>query len=166
MATKFVGVSGINAVDNPGPGIGVARSLKEDPGLDVRIIGLAYDAMEPGIYMDWIVLTISRAVGFNRKVSPVAGSKANPSGLTDSRDKLGMLRSPLDLRVRLVPLFSAMSFQLSKRDQASEFYTRSAIFCIGRSRPRSRQIAVVPARSRHRHPRFAGSRTSPETSPS
>lgn len=53
--TIFVGVSGINAVDNPGPGIGVARSLKEDPELDVRIIGLAYDAMEPGIYMDWVV---------------------------------------------------------------------------------------------------------------
>jgi carbamoyl-phosphate synthase large subunit len=50
-----IGVSGINAVDNPGPGIGVARSLKEAKDLDVRIVGLAYDAMEPGIYMDWLV---------------------------------------------------------------------------------------------------------------
>ncbi|HLX61242.1 MAG TPA: ATP-grasp domain-containing protein [Planctomycetota bacterium] len=50
-----VGVSGINAADNPGPGTGVARSLKEDFELNVEIIGLAYDAMEPGIYMDWIV---------------------------------------------------------------------------------------------------------------
>ncbi len=50
-----VGISGINAVDNPGPGIGVARSLKEDPNLDVEIIGLAYDSMEPGLYMDWVV---------------------------------------------------------------------------------------------------------------
>jgi carbamoyl-phosphate synthase large subunit len=50
-----IGVSGINAVDNPGPGIGVARSLREARDLDVRIVGLAYDAMEPGIYMDWIV---------------------------------------------------------------------------------------------------------------
>jgi carbamoyl-phosphate synthase large subunit len=55
MAKVVVGVSGINAVDNPGPGIGVARSLKEDSGLDVEIVGLAYDAMEPGVYMDWIV---------------------------------------------------------------------------------------------------------------
>ena len=55
MDTLFVGISGINAVDNPGPGIGVARSLKEDKDLNVRIVGLAYDAMEPGIYMDWIV---------------------------------------------------------------------------------------------------------------
>ena len=51
----YVGVSGINAVDNPGPGIGIARSLKEDPDLNVDIVGLAYDAMEPGIYMDWVV---------------------------------------------------------------------------------------------------------------
>lgn len=55
MDQLFIGVSGINAVDNPGPGIGVARSLKEDADLNVSIVGLAYDAMEPGIYMDWVV---------------------------------------------------------------------------------------------------------------
>ena len=48
-----VAVSGINAVDNPGPGTGVARCLKECD-LDVRLIGLAYDTLEPGIYMDWL----------------------------------------------------------------------------------------------------------------
>ena len=50
-----VGVTGISAGDNPGPGIGVARSLKEDPDLKVEIVGLAYDAMDPGIYMDWLI---------------------------------------------------------------------------------------------------------------
>ena len=49
-----VAVSGINATDNPGPGTGVARSLKES-SLDVKIIGLAYDSMEPGIVMDWLI---------------------------------------------------------------------------------------------------------------
>ncbi len=53
--TLVVAVSGINAVDNPGPGLGVIRSLKEDPELEVRAIGLAYDAMEPGIFLDWLV---------------------------------------------------------------------------------------------------------------
>ncbi len=53
---KFtVAVSGLNTADNPGPGIGVARSLRKDSGLEIEIIGLAYDAMEPGIYMDWVV---------------------------------------------------------------------------------------------------------------
>lgn len=55
MESLVVGVSGINAVDNPGPGIGVARCLREAPDLNVRIVGMAYDAMEPGIYMDWVV---------------------------------------------------------------------------------------------------------------
>lgn len=55
MKDLFIGISGINAIDNPGPGIGVARSLLEDAGLNARIVGLAYDAMEPGIYMDWVV---------------------------------------------------------------------------------------------------------------
>ncbi len=49
-----VGVSGINAVDNPGPGIGIAKSVKES-GLEVKVVGFAYDAMEPGIYMDWLI---------------------------------------------------------------------------------------------------------------
>ncbi|MCX6886423.1 MAG: ATP-grasp domain-containing protein [Verrucomicrobia bacterium] len=55
MKELIIGVSGINAIDNPGPGIGVARSLKEDGELKVKIVGLAYDAMEPGIFMDWVV---------------------------------------------------------------------------------------------------------------
>lgn len=55
MKPLIIGVSGINAVDNPGPGVGVARSLKDDPELEVKIIGLAYDAMEPGIYLDWLI---------------------------------------------------------------------------------------------------------------
>lgn len=50
-----IGLSGINATDNPGPGIAVARSLKEDRELGARVVGLAYDALEPGLYMDWIV---------------------------------------------------------------------------------------------------------------
>ena len=54
MAKIKVAISGINAVDNPGPGTGIARSLKES-SLDVRTIGLAYDNLEPGIYLDnWI----------------------------------------------------------------------------------------------------------------
>jgi len=53
-----IAVSGINAVDNPGPGVGVIRSLKESAlakEVELRCIGLAYDAMEPGIYLhEWI----------------------------------------------------------------------------------------------------------------
>ena len=54
MSDLFIGISGINAADNPGPGTGIARSIKEDRELNARLIGLAYDALEPGIYMDWL----------------------------------------------------------------------------------------------------------------
>jgi len=54
MKPPIIAVTGINAIDNPGPGTGVARSLQEDKELESQIVGLAYDAMEPGLYMDWL----------------------------------------------------------------------------------------------------------------
>jgi carbamoyl-phosphate synthase large subunit len=53
MKNLNIAVTGINSVDNPGPGTGVARSLRE-AAASPRIIGLAYDATEPGLYMDWL----------------------------------------------------------------------------------------------------------------
>lgn len=50
-----VAVTGLNAIDSPGPGIPVIRALKESTIYDVRIIGLSYDSQEPGIYMHDIV---------------------------------------------------------------------------------------------------------------
>lgn len=50
MKKTVIGVSGINATDNPGPGCGVARSLVESMS-NVSVIGLSYDANDPGNYM-------------------------------------------------------------------------------------------------------------------
>jgi carbamoyl-phosphate synthase large subunit len=49
-----IGVTGLNNIDSPGPGVPVIRGIK-DSGLDVRIIGLAYENLEPGIYMPGLV---------------------------------------------------------------------------------------------------------------
>ncbi|NTW33131.1 MAG: biotin carboxylase, partial [Bacteroidetes bacterium] len=46
-----VAVTGLNAIDNPGPGVPVIRALKESNYFDARIIGLSYESLEPGIYM-------------------------------------------------------------------------------------------------------------------
>ena len=46
-----VAITGLNNIDSPGPGIPVIRALLDSKDLNVRIIGLSYDAMEPGIYM-------------------------------------------------------------------------------------------------------------------
>jgi carbamoyl-phosphate synthase large subunit len=49
-----VAVTGLNAIDSPGPGVAVIRAIRECQDFDVRIIGLSYEALEPGIYMDGI----------------------------------------------------------------------------------------------------------------
>jgi carbamoyl-phosphate synthase large subunit len=46
-----IAVTGLNAIDSPGPGLAIIRGLKDAQSFDVRIIGLAYEALEPGIYL-------------------------------------------------------------------------------------------------------------------
>jgi carbamoyl-phosphate synthase large subunit len=45
-----IAVTGLNATDNPAPGVAVLRSLRHPDGPQHRLVGLAYDALEPGIY--------------------------------------------------------------------------------------------------------------------
>ncbi len=45
-------VTGLNNTDNPGPGVPFIRGAKESNDFDVRVIGLVYENLEPGIYMD------------------------------------------------------------------------------------------------------------------
>jgi carbamoyl-phosphate synthase large subunit len=46
-----IAVTGLNNTDNPGPGIPVIRGIRECKDFEVTIIGLAYENLEPGIYM-------------------------------------------------------------------------------------------------------------------
>jgi carbamoyl-phosphate synthase large subunit len=51
-ASLCVGVTGLNAKpENPGPGLAVARSLREALGDSVRIVGLSYDVLDAGLYL-------------------------------------------------------------------------------------------------------------------
>ena len=50
-----IGVTGLNATDNPGPGISVIRSLRTHPGFKGKIIGLAYHSLDPGLYASDLV---------------------------------------------------------------------------------------------------------------
>ena len=52
--TITVAVSGLNNTDNPGPGVPVIRALRESAKFDVKIVGLVYETLEPGIYMEGI----------------------------------------------------------------------------------------------------------------
>jgi len=53
--TLTIAVTGLSNNDNPGPGIPVIRALRESTELNVRIIGLAYENLEPGIYMPGMI---------------------------------------------------------------------------------------------------------------
>ncbi|MES9905914.1 MAG: ATP-grasp domain-containing protein [Sedimenticola sp.] len=84
MQQLDIAVTGINASDNPAPGAGVARSLKESSGMECRIAGLAYDALEPGIYMEEL---------FDQAFIipyPTAGCEELLERLTYVRDRFGM----------------------------------------------------------------------------
>jgi len=48
----ILAVTGLNNTDNPGPGVPVIRGIKESADFDVRVVGLVYENLEPGIYMD------------------------------------------------------------------------------------------------------------------
>lgn len=46
-----IAVTGLNATDNPGPGVPVIRSILSAEEFKGEIIGLIYDSLDPGIYM-------------------------------------------------------------------------------------------------------------------
>lgn len=50
-----IAVTGLNNIDSPGPGIPVIRGIRESDFFKPRIIGLAYERLEPGIFMNGLV---------------------------------------------------------------------------------------------------------------
>jgi len=50
-----IAVTGLNAIDSPGPGVAVIRSIRESSDFDARIIGLNYEPLEPGIYLHELI---------------------------------------------------------------------------------------------------------------
>lgn len=82
-----VAVTGLSNIDSPGPGIPVIRGLKESTLFDVRIIGLSYESLEPGLYMHDL-LDKSYAIPL-----PSAGSQALYSRLQyiDSVENLDVI---------------------------------------------------------------------------
>lgn len=50
-----IAVTALNAIDSPGPGVAVIRAIRECPDFEVRIIGLSYESLEPGLYMHDLV---------------------------------------------------------------------------------------------------------------
>jgi len=82
-----VAVTGLNNTDNPGPGVPVIRALRDSEFFDVHIVGLAYENLEPGIYMpgiaDKIYMIPYPSDGVEALLERIA--------LINSRDKIDVL---------------------------------------------------------------------------
>ena len=50
-----IAASGLNNIDSPGPGIPFIRGVRDSNAFDARIVGLAYENLEPGAYMHELV---------------------------------------------------------------------------------------------------------------
>lgn len=55
MTKLIIALSGLNNIDSPGPGIPVIRGIRDSKNIDARIVGLAYENLEPGPYMHELV---------------------------------------------------------------------------------------------------------------
>jgi carbamoyl-phosphate synthase large subunit len=103
-----IAVTGLNAIDSPGPGMAVIRSLREGLPGRIRIIGLSYESLEPGAYLhDWVDHTYQIPY-------PSAGTRVLLERLAHihDRERLGLLIPNFDAElpnfIRLAPTLTAM----------------------------------------------------------
>jgi carbamoyl-phosphate synthase large subunit len=98
-----IAVTGLNNTDNPGPGVPVIRSLKDSPDFDLRIIGLVYETLEPGIYME----------GLCDKIFQIPYPSTGSDELIDRIEEIHR-RDPIDV---LIPNFDAELFSFMKNEE-------------------------------------------------
>jgi carbamoyl-phosphate synthase large subunit len=135
-----VAITGMNAIpDNPGPGLAVARCLRESPGFRGRIIGLGYDALDPGLYLDEYC-DASYLLPY-----PSAGDNAllDQLHMIQQREQIEILLPCLDAElpgmVRLLPALKEMGFKtflptaeqlrLRNKDRLPELAEMAGIHC-------------------------------------
>ena len=96
-------VTGLNNTDNPGPGVPVIRGAKESKDFDVRVIGLVYENLEPGIYMD----------GLCDRIFQIPYPSSGSSELIERIERIHQ-QEKIDV---LIPNFDAELFSFMKNEQ-------------------------------------------------
>ena len=96
-------VTGLNNTDNPGPGVPVIRGAKESEELDVRVIGLVYENLEPGIYME----------GLCDRIFQIPYPSSGSNELIERIEKIHQ-QEKIDV---LIPNFDAELFSFMKNEQ-------------------------------------------------
>jgi len=102
-----IAVTGLNNTDNPGPGIPVIRGILESREIEARIIGLAYENLEPGIYMPGMI-NKTYMIPY-----PSAGTEAYMERITEihRKDPINLIIPNLDAE-----LYTFMKSQQKLRD--------------------------------------------------
>ena len=135
-----VAITGMNArADNPGPGVAVARCLRESPEFTGRIIGLGYDALDPGLYLS------EYCDAAYLLPYPSAGDEAFLDSLRTihAKEKIDVLIPCLDAElpgmVRLKPLIDELNIKsflptpeqlrLRNKDRLTELAQHAGIQC-------------------------------------
>ncbi len=103
MIKLTVAVTGLNNTDNPGPGVPVIRSLKESTEFELRIIGLVYETLEPGIYME----------GLCDKIFQIPYPSAGSNELIDRIEAIHNM-DPIDV---IIPNFDSELYSFMKSEE-------------------------------------------------
>src|SRR6056297_794319 len=96
-------VTGLNNTDNPGPGVPFIRGVKESTAFDLRVVGLVYENLEPGIYMD----------GLCDRVFQIPYPSSGSNELIERIEHINR-QEKLDV---LIPNFDAELFSFMKNEQ-------------------------------------------------
>jgi carbamoyl-phosphate synthase large subunit len=107
-----VAVTGMNATDNPAPGVAVARSLRAEPNFAGRVIGFGYDTLDPGFYAEGLL------DGGAILPYPSAGREA-------LRDRLHRLRAEMGIEVLVPTLDSELRAVLALAAELEQAGTRT-----------------------------------------
>jgi carbamoyl-phosphate synthase large subunit len=108
-----IAVTGLNNTDNPGPGIPVIRGILESKEIEARIIGLAYENLEPGIYMPGMI-NKTYMIPY-----PSAGTEAYMERITEihQKDPINLIIPNLDAE-----LYTFMKSQQKLKDLGIETF--------------------------------------------
>ncbi len=123
----IVAITGMNATDNPAPGVAVARSLRHAGEFSGRVIGLGYDALDPGFYSAGL-LDAAAILPF-----PSVGRQAVLARLLEVKNRFGldMLLPTLDSELRVV---AALEQELTREKIATLVPRIESVDAVSKSR--------------------------------
>lgn len=147
-----IAVTGMNAADNPAPGVAVARSLRA-AGHKGRLIGLAYDTLDSGLYNREIFDEIFLVPYPSRGPGPLLDRLREIRRDAGLEIVLPTLDSEMDLYLRLEPEYRELgiaSFLPGEASLSMRAKSRLSEFCRreGFATPETRILSSVDSLSR------------------